>query len=122
MVAVIGCKGECKASVINENVFTSEKTQNKLNDEDIDVMPMRTKNSFEAIGEIGLGYKFRNLRIFLFSRYFKGLNNINNNANRFDNPLLTNKYSYIDNSFLLNKYELGASVSYVIKNSVKKIK
>jgi hypothetical protein len=91
-------------------------------DDEFDVLKMRRKNSFEAIGEVGLGYKFRNLKICLFGRYFKGLNSITNSARRFDNPELIENYYYIDNSVVLDKYELGASISFVIKNAVKKFK
>jgi hypothetical protein len=119
---VLSANANAKLTNNLRDVFSGEETKNYLTDENIDVMSIRTKNSFEAIGEIGIGYKIRGFRIFTFARYFKGLNILNSPTHRFDNTLLINKYSYIDNSFVLNKYELGASVSFVLKSSVKKRK
>jgi len=114
--------GYTQLSYRTEDIYTGVQYINTPDPKYFDVLPMRNKNSFEAIGEIAVGYKLRNLKIFLYYRYFKGLTSLTNSAHRFDNPELLNTYSYIDNSIILNKYELGATISYVLKTSIKKSK
>ncbi len=114
--------GYASMSYRSEDIYSGIQTIYSQTNDKIDVLSMRNKNNFEAIGEIAFGYKLRNLKIFLYYRYIKGLNSLTNPEHRFDNPLLLNTYSYIDNSIKLNKYELGATISYVLKNSIKKMK
>jgi hypothetical protein len=85
-------------------------------------MPMRNINTWQLIFGAGIGYQIKNLRLFLDARYFAGLNTLSNAAQRNQNSTLINDFYYIDNSFKINQFELGASVSYTLFNSVKKFK
>jgi hypothetical protein len=85
-------------------------------------MSMRNKNTFEWLAGAGIGYKLKNIRMFLDVRYYRGINSFTNASNRYDVPFLQSDYYYIDNSVKMNKFEIGASISYTLKNSVKKIR
>jgi len=105
----------------NEDIFNGKKTDYSATGK-IDMLNMRNKNTFEWIAGCGIGYKFKNLGIFLDAKYSKGFNSLTNSANRFNNTTLTNDYFYIDNSIQLNKVELGISISYTLKNSIRKVR
>jgi hypothetical protein len=87
----------------------------------IDVSGMRNRNNFEWVGGAGIGYKLKNLRFFIEARYYGGLTSLTNAAHRMDNETLINDYSYLDNTMKMNKFEIGAAISYTFINSVKKI-
>jgi hypothetical protein len=89
---------------------------------DINMLEMRNRNTFEWIAGAGIGYKIRNLRLFLDVRYYGGMNSITDPEKSLINNILVNDYLYIDNFVRLNQFELGASVSYTFINSVKRIK
>lgn len=105
----------------NEALFTEEDI-NYSSTGNIDVLNMRNKNNFEWLAGAGIGFKFKNLGIFIDARYCGGLNSLTNSSKRFDNTALTNNYFYIDNSVKLNKYELGISISYTLKNLIRKVR
>jgi hypothetical protein len=83
---------------------------------------LRTTISYEWLIGAGISYKVNNFRFSLDGRYTGGLNNMMNATNRFGNAELIFLYNYIDNSVLLNKLQLGVSVSYILKYTVKKVK
>jgi hypothetical protein len=89
---------------------------------DINMLEMRNKNTFEWIAGVGIGYKLKNLRLFLDARYYRGMNSITNPEKVIINSTLYNEYFYIDNSVRFNQFELGFSASYTILNSVKRDK
>lgn len=105
----------------NEDVFTGKKTDFSSS-ENSDMLMMRNKNNYEWLAGLGIGFKFKNLGIFLDARYCGGLNSLTNSANRFGKQVLTNDYFYIDNSVKLNKVEFGISISYVLKNLIRKVR
>lgn len=91
-------------------------------DENIELISMRNRNTFEWLAGAGVGYKLKNIRMFLDIRYYRGINSFTNPAHRYDVTFLQDDYFYIDNSVKMNKFEIGASISYTLKNSVKKIR
>jgi hypothetical protein len=91
-------------------------------DKSLNLMSERTQNTFEWICGAGLGYKIKNLRIFLDWRYYGGINSFTNEANRLDNYKLNNFYGYTDNKIVLSKSEIGASISLTFKNAISKRK
>ena len=113
--------GNASITYANEDVFTGNKS-NYMSTESASMLSMRNQNSFEWIVGAGIGYKFKNLGIFLDAKYCGGLNSITNSAKRFGNTGLTNDYFYIDNSVKLNNYEIGISISYTLKNLIKKVR
>lgn len=84
------------------------------------VLNMRNHNLFEIIEGAGIGYQYRNLRLFLDVRLYQGLTSITNASQRYDNSTLINDYHYIDNSIKLNQFEIGATITYTLINSIKK--
>lgn len=89
---------------------------------DINMLEARNRNTFEWIAGAGVGYKLKNLRLFIDARYYSGINSITNPEKGLNNSMLTNDYLYFDNEVRFNQFELGASVSYTLKNSVKRIR
>ena len=87
----------------------------------VDMRPMRNLISWQFTIGAGIGYQIKNLRLFLDARYLGGLNSLSNGSERAQNSFLMKDFYYIDNSFKLNQFELGASVSYTLFNSIKKI-
>jgi hypothetical protein len=103
--------------VINPNTgyLTSNSYANGVN-----MMNMRAVNTFEWVYGLGIGYKIKNLRLYLDWRAYAAMNTLTDASKRMNNVDLYNYYSYVDNGIKLNKSEIGASISYTLKNSVKK--
>lgn len=109
--------------MLNANGNLNNKdTDNSKIINNVDMMPMRNRNNFEWVAGAGIGYKLKNLRFFGDIRYYGGLNSLTNSEHRLDNQTLIKDYLYVDNSIRMNKFEIGASISYTFINSVKKIK
>ncbi|MDX2174568.1 MAG: outer membrane beta-barrel protein [Bacteroidota bacterium] len=106
----------------NESYLTGEKSSFSRSMTDIDMLSLRKQNSFLWLIGGGVGFKFKNFGLFVDVRYYGGINNLTKTSNRFGNSSLINDYFYIDNSIKLNKFEGGISLSYTIKNLVKKSK
>lgn len=88
----------------------------------ISMLDLRNKDTFEWTVGFGIGYKYKNLRLFVETRYLGGLNDFTNPDKGLTNDLLVNDYYYIDNSVRLRQFEIGFSVSYTLINSVKRQK
>lgn len=114
-------KAHAAISYTNEAVFTGEKTSFS-SVENFDVLNMRNQNSFEWLAGGGIGFKLKNLGIFMDARFYGGINSLTNSSKRFENNSLTNDYFYIDNSIKLNKYQIGISISYTLKNLIRKVR
>jgi opacity protein-like surface antigen len=89
---------------------------------DIDMIEMRNRHTFEWLAGAGIGYKLKNLRLFIDLRYYGGFNSFTNPEKGLDNTLLVNEFFYVDNSVRLKQFEIGASASYTLFNSVKRIR
>jgi hypothetical protein len=87
---------------------------------DISLLPYRNRSTFEWLAGTGIGYKYRNLRMFIDARYYGGLNSITNPEKAAANETLVNDFRYVDNRIRLTQFELGASISYTLFNSVKR--
>ena len=103
-----------------DDIITGKNTDFSAGAYNIDMMGMRNKNTFGWITGAGIGYKLNNLRLFLDARYYGGLNSLTNAGKRLSNTMLVNDYFYVDNSMRLNQFEIGASVSYTLINTVKR--
>lgn len=114
-------QGNATIAYSNEDFFTGKKTDYSSSGYS-DVLDMRNINNYEWLAGAGIGFKFKNLGIYLDARYCGGLNSLTNSANRFSNKVLTNDYFYIDNSIKLNKVEFGISLSYTLKNLIRKVR
>jgi hypothetical protein len=88
----------------------------------VDVTSSRNLNTFEWVVGGGIGYKLKNLRLFLEWRHYGGLNSFTNPPGPAGSNPLSANYSYVDNAVKISKTEIGASISFTLKNSVKKKK
>lgn len=104
-------------ATINYTSIDSAATTGNIN-----MLGMRNRHNFEWIAGAGIGYKLKNLRLFLDVRYYGGLNSFTRPEKGLENTRLVNDFFYIDNSVKLNQFEIGASVSYTLFNSVKRIR
>lgn len=86
----------------------------------INMLEMRNRHNFEWIIGAGIGYKLKNLRLFVDIRYYGGLNSITKPEKIIHNSSLLNDYYYLDNYVKINQFEVGASASYTLFNSVKR--
>jgi hypothetical protein len=107
-------------SYSKENTVTGNNIDFFADKKNYNMLGMRNRNTFEWIVGIGVGYKMKNLRLFLDARYYGGLKSFTNPEKGLKDNMLINDFYYIDNSVRLNQFEFGASVSYTIKNSVKR--
>jgi hypothetical protein len=87
-----------------------------------DMLSQRNRNSYECIAGLGVGYRFKNIAIYIDARYTAGINSLTNSTKRYQNSTLINDYFYVDNSVRLNKYEIGLSLAYTFKNVIKKVR
>jgi hypothetical protein len=71
---------------------------------------------------IGIGYTLKNLRLFLDARYLGGMGSFNAPEKSDLFPELKNDYFYIDNEMKMTQFEVGATISYTLFNSVKRIR
>ncbi len=88
----------------------------------VNMLEVRNKTTFDWLAGVGIGYKLKNLRIFLDVRYYGGLNSFTNTSKRMSNTSMVDEYFYVDNSVKVSQFEIGASISYTLINSVKKKK
>jgi hypothetical protein len=70
---------------------------------------------------IGVGYKLKNLRMFLDARYLGCTGSFTAPEKSDLFPELKNDFFYIDNEMKINQFELGATISYTLFNSVKRV-
>jgi hypothetical protein len=115
-------KGNATISYTKDDLITGKNMDFYASANDINMMELRNRNTFEWIAGFGIGYKLKNLRLFLDARYYRGLNSFNNVKNYLANEMLVNDFFYRDNAVRINQFELGASISYTLFNSVKKAK
>ena len=104
-----------------EDLFNGSKTE-FYSASSADMLGQRNKNTFEWLAGTGVGFRFRGLGIFLDARYTGGINSFTNPSRRYDNNVFVNDYFYVDNSVRINKFEVGLSLSYTLKNAIKKVR
>ena len=114
--------GNAEISYTVDDVITGKNMDFYAKADNINMLEMRNRSSFEWIAGVGIGYKMKNLRLFVDARYYHGLKSITNKDKRLTNSILIEDFFYVDNSVRLNQFEIGASISYTLKNSVKRIR
>jgi hypothetical protein len=114
--------GNSTISYTKDDLITGKNADYSAAVYNVNMLGMRNVNTFEWLAGAGIGYKIKNLRLFLDARYYGGLNSFTNPSKRSANSSLTNDFYYVDNSVKLNQFEIGASVSYTLINSVKRVK
>lgn len=126
--AGIGCiylykaLGSAEISYTQNDIITGKNIDFNSSLNDIQLMEMRNRNLWSWNAGAGIGYKMKNLRLFLDARYLGGLRSITRAEDRLSNQVLINDFFYVDNSMTINQFELGASIYYTLFNSVKRIR
>ena len=113
-------RSDATINYLTESPITGDKSNFYSATNNMDMLPMRNKNTVSALAGLGIGFKFKNFGIYLDGRYYRGLNNLTKTQKRFYNESLINNYFYIDNAVLLTKFEAGITIAYTLKNSIKK--
>jgi len=89
---------------------------------DMDLLAMKNRLIGQWNASVGVGYKLKNLRMFLDARYLGCMGSFTAPEKSDLFPELKNDYFYIDQEMKINQFELGATISYTFINSVKRIK
>jgi hypothetical protein len=87
----------------------------------INLLPMKNRLTGQWNAGIGIGYKLKNLRMFLDARYLGCTGSFNAPEKSDLFPELKNDYFYIDQEMKINQFEVGATISYTLFNSVKRL-
>jgi len=112
--------GNATISYTKDDIITGKNIDFFANANNINMLEMRNRHTFEWIAGAGIGFKLKNLRLFLDARYYGGINSFTDPGKGLTNNMLINDFFYIDNSVKLNQFEVGASISYTLINSVKR--
>jgi hypothetical protein len=88
----------------------------------MNLLTMKNRLTGQWNAGVGIGYKLKNLRLFLDARYLGCLGNFTAPEKSDLFPELKNEYFYIDQSMKINQFEVGATISYTLINSVKRKK
>lgn len=87
----------------------------------VDLLPMKNRLTGQWNAGVGFGYKIKNLRMFLDARYLGCTGSFTAPEKSDLFPELKNDFFYIDQEMKINQFELGATISYTLFNSVKRI-
>lgn len=88
----------------------------------LNVLAMRNRMTGQWNAGVGIGYKIKNLRLFLDARYLSCMSSFTAPEKSDLFPELKNDFFYIDQSMKINQFEMGATISYTFINSVKRIR
>ena len=114
--------GDVSLTYTKDDVITGTNTDFKNSIYDIDVTDMRNRVTYQWNAGVGFGYKLKNLRMFLDARYIGGMGSITVPEKSDLHPELHDVYFYIDNEIKINQFEVGATITYTLFNSVKRIR
>jgi tetratricopeptide (TPR) repeat protein len=88
----------------------------------INMLPIKNKITGQWNVGAGFGYTIKNLRLFLDARYLSGTGSVTAPEKSDLIPELKNDFFYIDQEMKINQFEVGATISYTLFNSVKRKK
>ena len=87
----------------------------------MNLLPMKNRLTGQWNAGVGFGYKIKNLRMFLDARYLGCTGSFTAPEKSDLFPELKNDFFYIDQEMKINQFEVGATISYTLFNSVKRI-
>lgn len=114
--------GDVSLTYTKDDVITGLNADFSNGISGIDVLNMRNRTTFQWNAGVGFGYKLKNLRMFLDARYIGGMGSITAPEKSNLNPELHDVYFYIDNEMKINQFEVGATITYTLFNSIKRIR
>ncbi|HBH82436.1 MAG: hypothetical protein A2X05_06765 [Bacteroidetes bacterium GWE2_41_25] len=92
------------------------------NMDDFNALPIKNTTVGQWNTGVGIGYKLKNLRFFIDARYIGSFSSFTSPENSDNIPVLRDDYFYIDQKMKINQFEIGATISYTLINSVKRIR
>jgi len=114
--------GNATISYTKDDIITGKDADYSSALYNLDTKDLRTRITGHWNAGIGIGYKLKNLRMFVDTRYLGGLGSFTAPEKSDLIPELKNDFFYIDNKMKINQFEVGATISYTFFNSVKRIK
>ncbi len=114
-------RGNVTLEYTSADVITGKNTDFEGGMYNVDLLSMKNRLNGQWNAGIGIGYKLKNLRMFLDARYLGCTGSFTAPEKSDLFPELKNDFFYIDNEMKINQFELGATISYTLFNSVKRI-
>jgi hypothetical protein len=121
LLYIYRARGNVALSYTKDDVITGKNSDFSGGWYDINTMAIKNQTTGEWNAGVGIGYKLKNLRMFLDARYLGGLGSFTAPEKSDNIPQLKNDFFYIDQSMKLKQFEVGATISYTLINSVKRI-
>jgi hypothetical protein len=114
-------RGNVYLTYTTQDIITGKNADFSGNIEDVDYLDMKNRATAQWNLGVGVGYKVKNLRLFLDARYLGEIGSFTAPEKSDMFPELKNDFFYIDQKMKINQFELGATISYTLFNSVKRI-
>lgn len=115
-------RGNVYLTYTTQDVITGKNADFSGKMENVNYLDMKNRATAQWNAGIGVGYKVKNLRLFLDARYLGEIGSFNAPEKSDMFPELKNDFFYIDQKMKINQFELGATISYTLFNSVKRIR
>ena len=114
--------GSITLSYKKEDLITGKDADFEGTLNNIDVLPLNNKLTGQWNIGIGFGYTLKNLRFFLDARYLSLTGSFTDPVKSDKIPELKNEYFFINNEINITQFEVGATISYTLFNSVKRLR
>lgn len=114
-------RGNVTLEYTSADVITGKNTDFEGGMYNVNLLSMKNRLNGQWNAGIGVGYKLKNLRMFLDARYLGCTGSFTAPEKSDLFPELKNDFFYIDNEMKINQFELGATISYTLFNSVKRV-
>ncbi len=115
-------RGDVTLKYTKDDIITGKNADFDGGLYNMNLLAMKNRLTGQWNAGVGFGYKIKNLRLFLDARYLGCLGSFTAPEKSDLFPVLKNDYFYIDQSMKINQFELGATISYTLINSVKRIR
>lgn len=115
-------RGNVYLTYTTQDIITGKNADFEDSMEDVNYLDMKNRATGQWNAGIGVGYKVKNLRLFLDARYLGGIGSFTAPEKSDMFPELKNDFFYIDQKMKVNQFEMGATISYTLFNSVKRIR
>ncbi len=88
--------------------------------ENVDMLPLNNKLTWQWNTGAGIGYSYRNLRFYADIRYVSEVGSYKAPEKSDLIPRLKEDFFYIDQEMKINQFEVGVTIGYTLFNSVKR--
>ena len=115
-------RGNVYLTYTTQDIITGKNADFNGYLEDVNYLDMKNRATAQWNAGIGVGYKVKNLRLFFDARYLGEIGSFTDPEKSDMFPELKNDFFYIDQKMKINQFEMGATISYTLFNSVKRIR